>query len=56
LLTLLYGPLKPGVDSLADHAALEFGEGARDLEHQFSGRRRRVDRLLIEVQVNIACL
>ena len=46
----LYGPLQSGIDALADHAALELGKGARDLEHQLSGRRGRVDRLLIEIE------
>ena len=55
-LALLHGPLKPGADSLADHAALELGKGAGDLKHQPSGRRRRVDRLLVEVQINAASL
>ena len=30
LLALLYGPLKLGVDSLADHAALELGKSSAD--------------------------
>ena len=34
LLTLLHGPLKPGVDSLADHAALKLGKGSRNLKHE----------------------
>src|SRR5215468_6402867 len=33
LLTQFYGPLKASVDSLPDHAALEFGKGARHLKH-----------------------
>jgi hypothetical protein len=44
------------MDSLADHAALELGERTRELEHQPPGRRRRVDRLLIEVQIDAASL
>src|SRR6516165_10790974 len=43
LLALLHGPLKAGMDSLADHAALEFGKGARHLKHELAGGRRRVD-------------
>jgi hypothetical protein len=30
-------PLKPRVDPLSDHAALEFGEGASFLKHELSG-------------------
>ena len=56
LFALLYGPLKPGIDSLADHAALELGEGARHLKHQLAGGCRGVDRLLIEVQIDAAGL
>jgi len=47
-----YGPLKPSADSLADHAALELGKGACNLKHQPFGRRSRIDRLLIEVQIS----
>src|SRR5215469_11133003 len=47
LFALLYGPLKASIDSLPDHAALEFGKGARHLKHELAGRRGRVDRLLI---------
>jgi hypothetical protein len=52
LLALFYGPLKPGMDSLADHAALKLGKGAGNLKHKLSGRRRGVDQLLVEVQIN----
>jgi hypothetical protein len=41
LFALLYGPLKPGMDSLADHAALELGKGPRNLKHQAAGWRSR---------------
>jgi hypothetical protein len=47
-----YGPLKPSADSLADRAALELGKGACNLKHQPFGRRSRIDRLLIEVQIS----
>jgi hypothetical protein len=47
LLTQFDGPLKAGIDSLPDHAALEFGKGTRHLKHELAGRRGRVDRLLI---------
>ena len=56
LLARFYGPLKPGVDSLADHRALELSERARDLKHELSGRRGRVDRLLVKVHIDAAGL
>ena len=51
-----HGPLQPGIDALADHAALELGKGTRDLEHQPGRWRRRVDSLLIEEQIGPASL
>jgi len=56
LLTLFYRPLKPSIDSLADHAALKLGKGAGDLKHELASRRDGVDRLLVEVQINPAGL
>jgi hypothetical protein len=50
------GPLKPGADSLPDHAALEFGEGPGNLKHQPSGRCGRVNGLLVEVQIDATSL
>ena len=35
------------IDSLADHAPLKLGKGARDLKHQLAGWRGGVDRLLL---------
>jgi hypothetical protein len=49
LFARLHGPPKPGADTLADHAALKLGKGARDLKHEQPGRRGRVNRLLVEV-------
>jgi hypothetical protein len=46
------GSLQPGVDALADHAALELGERAGHLEDQFAHRRGGIDVLLIEVEVD----
>jgi DNA invertase Pin-like site-specific DNA recombinase len=39
----VHGPPKAGADTLADHAALKLGKGARDLKHEPPGRRGRVD-------------
>jgi hypothetical protein len=50
LLTRFYSPPKPGADPLADHAALELGKRTSNLKHQPPGRRRRVNRLLVEVK------
>jgi hypothetical protein len=47
---LLHGSLKPGADSLADHAALKLGKGARNLKHQPPGWRGRIDGLLLEIR------
>ena len=44
------------MDSLPDHAALEFGKGARHLKHELAGGCGGVDRLLIQVQINTAGL
>jgi hypothetical protein len=41
---------------LPDHRPLELGEGAGDLKHELSRRRGRVDRLLIQVQIDADCL
>jgi len=56
LLTRCFGPLKPRVDPLSDHAALEFGKSAGNLKHELSGRCGRVERLLIKVEIDAICL
>jgi len=43
LFALLYSSLKPGMDSLANHAAFELGKGACNLKHQAAGGRRSID-------------
>src|SRR6516165_7100468 len=48
--------LKASVDALPDHAALKLGERAADLKHELAGRRRGVDRLLVEVEIDAAGL
>jgi hypothetical protein len=42
-------PRQPGIDTLADHAALKLGEHAEHLEHGLAGRRGGVERLLMQV-------
>jgi hypothetical protein len=56
LFARLHGSPKPGANTLADHAALKLGKGARDLKHEPPGRRGRVNRLLVEVQIDAASL
>src|SRR6516164_6890017 len=46
------GAGQPGVDALADHRALELCKRTGDLEEQLAHRRRRVEVLLVEVEVN----
>lgn len=51
LLAFGLGPGQPGIDALADHAALELGKDATHLEHGATGGRRRVQGLLMKVQI-----
>jgi hypothetical protein len=68
---LLYGGIQPGpaehlagplgshetrVNSPLNHGALEFGESATDLKYELPVWRRRVDVLLIEIEVDAAHL
>ena len=45
-------PAQTGHDALADHRAFEFGKHAQHLEHGPAGRRRRVEPLLMQEQVD----
>jgi hypothetical protein len=56
LFALFHGPLEPRIDAVTDHAAFEFSECSRDLKHEATRGGRRVDRLLIEVQVDAIML
>src|SRR6516225_1871271 len=47
---------KASVDALPDHAALKLGKRTADLKHELAGRRRGVDRLLVEVEIDAAGL
>ena len=46
------GPGDTRAHTLNGHAALELGKHAHHLEHGLAGRRRGVDALLVEKQVN----
>jgi hypothetical protein len=43
---------EPSPDTLADHRALEFGEGAGHLEQQLARRGGGIDRLLVQVEID----
>src|SRR5262249_21071218 len=49
------GALEARFDSLANHCALKLSERAGDLENELAHRRRRVDGLLIQIQIHAAC-
>ena len=49
---LVLDDAEPSSDALTDHGSLEFGKGARDLKEQLAGGRRRVDMLLVEIEVD----
>src|SRR6476661_8893073 len=44
--------LEAGFDALANHCALKLSERAGDLENELAHRRRRVDGLLVEVEID----
>src|SRR6516225_7435795 len=46
--------LEAGFDSLANHCALKLSERAGDLENELAHRRRRVDGLLVQIQIHAA--
>src|SRR5262249_14372511 len=47
--------LEARFDALANHRPLELSERAGDLENELAHRRRRVDGLLIQIQIHGAC-
>src|SRR5215831_9200502 len=49
------GALEARFDALANHRPLELSEGAGDLEDELAHRGRRVDGLLIQIQIHAAC-
>src|SRR6516164_5513517 len=56
LLALRHGALEASMNTLPDHAALKLGKRTADLKHELACRGGRVDRLLIEVQIDAAGL
>ncbi len=55
-LPLLPGPSEPGVDTLADHGALELCEDAHHLEQCLSSWRGGIDPLTVQVQIHASGL
>src|SRR5262249_15345234 len=53
LLSLRLGSSKAGSDALLDHGPLELGKHAHHLEHRLSGRRRGVEALLVEIEIDL---
>src|SRR5229473_1632819 len=51
-LPLCSGARNPGIDPASNHRSLELGECARYLEQQAACRRRGVDVLLIQVEID----
>ena len=51
-LALAFGSRQPGSHSLLDHGALELGENAHHLKHGLAARRRGVETLLTQEQVD----
>ena len=43
---------QPGIDALADYLPLELREHAHHQEQRLAGRRRGVDSLLVQIQVD----
>src|SRR5262249_31689167 len=53
LFALLFGPPKPGTDSFCDHRTLKLGKYTHHLEHRLARRRRCVQALLVQEQVDV---
>ncbi len=54
--SLFLGPGEPGVDTLADHGALELCEDTHHLEQGLSSWRGGIDPLTVQVQINASGL
>jgi hypothetical protein len=50
---LVLGPPKPGADSFCDHRPFKLGKHAHHLKHGLSARRRGVQALLVEEQIDM---
>jgi hypothetical protein len=46
-------PLKPSTDPFLDHRSFELSEDAHHLEHRLTGRRRGVEALLVQIEVDL---
>src|SRR5215472_13219087 len=53
LFALVLGAPKPGADSFCDHRPLKLGEHAKHLKHGLPARRRGVQALLMQEQINV---
>ncbi len=54
--SLFPGPSEPGVDTFADHGALELCEDPHHLEQGLSSWRGGIDPLTVQVQINASSL
>ena len=43
---------KPGSDPLSDNLPLKFGKHAHHLEQRFTGGRRGIDRLVMQIEID----
>ena len=46
------GARQPRTDTVLDHSPLELGEDTEHLEHGTTGRGRRVDPLLVQIEID----
>jgi hypothetical protein len=53
LFAFVLGPPKPGADSFCDHGPLKLGEHAHHLKHCLTARRRGVQALLMQEQIDV---
>jgi len=53
LFALILGPPKPGADTFLNHCPLKLGEYAHHLEQRLAGRRRGVEALLVQKEVDM---
>jgi hypothetical protein len=56
LLTLTLGPSKPSADTLLDHGAFKLCKNPHHLKQGLAGRRRGVQALLMQEQVDAQCV
>ena len=51
--SLALGPGKASADPFLDHGLLKLRENAHHLKHGLSGRRRGVEALLVQIEVDL---